>query len=96
MRRIASRQRWSQITIRSTSAATAATRLGALFRSREVEKIYVAAVAGKPEPPAGTIRFGLVKAGGAGDELGQAEAQREETFNTAQGRNWTNALSEDI
>jgi 23S rRNA pseudouridine955/2504/2580 synthase len=46
----------------------AATRLGALFRSREVDKIYVAAVAGKPEPPAGTIRFGLVKAGGTGDE----------------------------
>ncbi len=46
----------------------AATRLGALFRSREVDKVYVAAVAGKPEPPAGTIRFGLVKAGGAGDE----------------------------
>jgi 23S rRNA pseudouridine955/2504/2580 synthase len=48
--------------------AGAASRLGALFRSREVDKIYVAAVAGKPEPPAGTIRFGLVKAGGAGDE----------------------------
>lgn len=46
----------------------AASRLGALFRSRDVDKIYVAAVAGKPEPPAGTIRFGLVKAGGAGDE----------------------------
>jgi 23S rRNA pseudouridine955/2504/2580 synthase len=48
--------------------AGAASRLGTLFRSREVDKIYVAAVAGKPEPPAGTIRFGLVKAGGAGDE----------------------------
>jgi 23S rRNA pseudouridine955/2504/2580 synthase len=46
----------------------AASRLGALFRSREVEKIYLAAVAGRPEPPAGTIRFGLVKSGGAGDE----------------------------
>ena len=46
----------------------AASKLGALFRSRAVDKIYVAAVAGKPEPPAGTIRFGLVKAGGAGDE----------------------------
>ncbi len=46
----------------------AASALARLFRSREVDKIYVAAVAGKPEPPAGTIRFGLVKAGGAGDE----------------------------
>jgi 23S rRNA pseudouridine955/2504/2580 synthase len=48
--------------------AGAASALARLFRSREVDKIYVAAVAGKPEPPAGTIRFGLVKAGGAGDE----------------------------
>ena len=48
----------------------AAAKLGALFRSREVEKIYVAAVAGKPEPPAGTIRFGLVKAGGGRDGTG--------------------------
>jgi 23S rRNA pseudouridine955/2504/2580 synthase len=46
----------------------AAARLGALFRTRDVDKVYVAAVAGRPEPPAGTIRFGLVKAGGAGDE----------------------------
>jgi 23S rRNA pseudouridine955/2504/2580 synthase len=48
----------------------AASRLGALFRTRAVDKIYVAAVAGKPEPPAGTIRFGLVKAGGAGTGTG--------------------------
>ncbi len=46
----------------------AASKLGALFRTREVDKIYVAAVAGRPDPVAGTIRYGLVKAGGAGDE----------------------------
>ena len=51
---------------------SAASALARLFRSREVDKVYVAAVAGRPEPPAGTIRFGLVKAGGGrtgtGDE----------------------------
>ena len=46
----------------------AATELGQVFRSRQVQKTYVAAVAGKPEPGAGTIRFGLVKAGGRGAE----------------------------
>ena len=48
--------------------AAVASKLGALFRSREVDKIYVAAVAGRPEPPAGTIRYGLVKSGRAGEE----------------------------
>ncbi len=36
------------------------------FKSRETRKIYWAAVAGVPEPHFGTIRFGLVKAGGHG------------------------------
>jgi 23S rRNA pseudouridine955/2504/2580 synthase len=49
-----------------TGAAAAA--LGRLFRSKAVDKIYVAVVAGKPEPAAGTIRYGLVKAGGRGAE----------------------------
>ncbi len=46
----------------------AATALGRMFRSRAVEKTYVAVVAGRPEPMAGTIRYGLVKAGGKGEE----------------------------
>lgn len=46
----------------------AATALGHLFRTRDVEKIYVAAVAGRPEPWAGAIRFGLTKAGPRGAE----------------------------
>ena len=46
----------------------AATALGALFRTRAVEKIYYAAVAGRPNPRAGTIRYALVKAGGRGAE----------------------------
>lgn len=46
----------------------AATALGHLFRSRDMQKIYVAAVAGKPEPWAGAIRFGLTKAGPRGAE----------------------------
>lgn len=46
----------------------AATALGRLFRSRDVEKVYIAAVAGRPDPQAGVIRFGLVKAGPRGAE----------------------------
>jgi len=46
----------------------AATALARLFRSRAVDKVYVAVVAGRPEPAAGTIHYGLVKAGGAGAE----------------------------
>jgi 23S rRNA pseudouridine955/2504/2580 synthase len=44
--------------------------LSEALRHRAVRKIYWAAVAGVPSPPAGTIRFGLVKAGGGprGDE----------------------------
>ncbi len=49
-----------------TGAAAAA--LGRAFRSKAVDKIYIAAVAGRPEPQAGTIRYGLVKAGGRGAE----------------------------
>lgn len=46
----------------------AATALGHLFRTRDVEKVYVAAVAGRPNPSAGVIRFGLTKAGPRGAE----------------------------
>jgi 23S rRNA pseudouridine955/2504/2580 synthase len=40
------------------------------LRHRDVRKVYWAAVAGVPSPPRGTIKFGLVKAGGGprGDE----------------------------
>ncbi|MEM7238470.1 MAG: RluA family pseudouridine synthase [Pseudomonadota bacterium] len=44
-----------------------AVKLAELFRSRAVEKIYFAAVAGRPDPKAGTIHFGLVKAGRGGE-----------------------------
>lgn len=40
--------------------------LTAAFRARDTRKIYWAAVAGKPVPAMGTIRFGLVKAPGHG------------------------------
>ena len=46
---------------RTGAMATALTRL---FRSKEVEKVYFAAVAGRPSPPMGTVRYALVKAGG--------------------------------
>lgn len=46
--------------------ARAAAGLARAFQSREARKIYWAAVAGAPSPEAGTIRTGLVKAGGHG------------------------------
>ncbi|MDO5529225.1 MAG: RluA family pseudouridine synthase [Paracoccus sp. (in: a-proteobacteria)] len=49
--------------------------LSEAFRSRETRKIYWAAVAGVPSPRMGTIRFGLVKAGGHG-RGGEGEKMR--------------------
>ncbi len=43
-----------------------AEKLTKAFRARDTRKIYWAAVAGQPVPAMGTIRFGLVKAGGHG------------------------------
>ena len=57
---------------RSRAVAAALTRE---FRSRETRKIYWAAVAGVPKPRAGTIRYGLVKAGGHGAK-GEGERMR--------------------
>lgn len=52
-----------------------ARRLSEAFRTRETRKIYWAAVAGVPHPPMGTIRYGLVKAGGHGAR-GEGEKMR--------------------
>jgi len=49
--------------------------LSAAFRSRETKKTYWAVVAGVPTPQAGTIRYGLVKAGGHG-RGGEGEKMR--------------------
>jgi len=46
----------------------AAQGLAKAFQSRDTRKIYWAAVAGVARPKLGTIRFGLVKAGGGGSE----------------------------
>ncbi|MDP3338923.1 RluA family pseudouridine synthase [Frigidibacter sp.] len=46
--------------------------LSEAFRLRSTRKIYWAVVAGVPSPRKGTIRFGLVKAGGRG-HLGEGE-----------------------
>ena len=46
----------------------AAQGLAKAFQSRDTRKIYWAAVAGVARPKLGTIRFGLVKAGGQGSE----------------------------
>jgi 23S rRNA pseudouridine955/2504/2580 synthase len=43
-----------------------ANALSTAFRDRETRKIYWAAIAGVPHPRMGTIRYGLVKAGGHG------------------------------
>lgn len=45
-----------------------ARRLGEAFRHRVTRKIYWAIVAGVPSPQMGTIRYGLVKAGGRDSE----------------------------
>ncbi|MCQ0970926.1 RluA family pseudouridine synthase [Paracoccus sp. TK19116] len=49
--------------------------LSEAFRHRTTRKIYWAAVAGVPQPRMGTIRFGLVKAGGHG-RGGEGERMR--------------------
>ncbi len=46
----------------------AAAGLTRAFQDRTTRKIYWAAVAGRPKPDLGTIRYGLVKAGGKGHE----------------------------
>jgi 23S rRNA pseudouridine955/2504/2580 synthase len=51
--------------------------LSEALRHRNVRKIYWAAVAGVPYPRAGTIRFGLVKEGGRGNEKMRAVHPRE-------------------
>ena len=43
-----------------------AEKLTKAFRARDTRKIYWAAIAGQPIPAMGTVRFGLVKAGGHG------------------------------
>ncbi len=45
-----------------------ARRLSAAFRHRTTRKVYWALVAGVPQPPRGSIRYGLVKAGGGAAE----------------------------
>ena len=52
-----------------------ARRLGEAFRARQTRKIYWAVVAGVPAPRMGTIRYGLVKAGGGG-RGGEGEKMR--------------------
>lgn len=48
---------------------SAAVALARAFKGRSVEKIYFALVAGRPNPAQGTIRYGLVKAGGAAEKM---------------------------
>ncbi|MEM6304181.1 MAG: RluA family pseudouridine synthase [Pseudomonadota bacterium] len=55
----------SGVLVLARTRAVAAA-LTASFRHRETRKIYWAAVAGVPHPKNGTIKYGLVKAGGRG------------------------------
>ena len=55
----------SGVLLLARTRAVAAS-LTAAFRHRQTRKIYWAAVAGAPHPKNGTIRYGLVKAGGHG------------------------------
>ena len=64
----------------------AAVALSRAFRSRSVDKVYFALVAGCPSPLAGNVHYGLVKTGGGGeagkmkvlhpDETGATEGAR--------------------
>ena len=56
-------------------ARESASALTKAFRARDTRKIYWAALAGVPHPRMGTIRFGLVKAGGHGAK-GEGEKMR--------------------
>ncbi|WP_308916845.1 RluA family pseudouridine synthase [Jannaschia sp. LMIT008] len=48
---------------------TTAAAIADAFRERETRKIYWAVVAGQPSPRMGTIRYGLVKAGGSAEKM---------------------------
>lgn len=58
----------SGVLLLARSRAIAAA-LAEAFQSREARKIYWAAVAGHPKPSPGTIRYGLVKAGGSSEKM---------------------------
>lgn len=51
---------------------TAAARLAGTFRNRDARKVYWAAVVGVPNPRAGAVRYGLVKAPGGGGRRAEA------------------------
>lgn len=61
-----------------------AARMGRLFRTRAVRKIYWALVAGVPKPPQGRIEAALVKAPGPeGDRVRKAQAGEQEIAQAA-------------
>jgi 23S rRNA pseudouridine955/2504/2580 synthase len=60
----------SGILVMARNRLTAAA-LSEAFRDRDTRKIYWAAVAGVPQPRMGTVRYGLVKAGGGGAGAGE-------------------------
>lgn len=62
----------------------AAARLGRLFQTRSVQKIYWALVKGIPKPPQGKVEAALVKASGPdGDRVRKAQAGEQELAQAA-------------
>jgi 23S rRNA pseudouridine955/2504/2580 synthase len=64
-----------------------ANRLGALFRSRELDKIYWAVVLGVPHPTTGDIRGWMIKSTGPKDDKEKMRAMiSSTTFDTINGK----------
>ena len=76
---------------RATAAAVADA-----FRSRETRKIYWAVVAGTPKPRMGSIRYGLVKAGGTAEKMHAVHPAAVETTAGAKRALTDYAVLEDL
>jgi 23S rRNA pseudouridine955/2504/2580 synthase len=76
---------------RQTAAAIADA-----FRARETRKIYWAAVAGTPNPRLGTVRYGLVKAGGSDERMHAVHPDEVDTTPGAKRATTDYAVLEDL
>ena len=85
----------SGILVMARDRATASALVSA-FRSREARKIYWAAVAGTPSPRMGTIRYGLVKAGGTAEKMHVVHPDAVERTEGAKRAHTDYAVIEDL
>ena len=76
---------------RRTAAA-----MGEAFRTRETRKIYWAAVAGCPSPRMGTVRYGLVKAGGEAERMRAVHPREVEATEGAKRATSDYAVMDDL